>query len=111
MSKADKTSDIAFIEALAEVLRKNELTEVEVKREYGEDDVLNVRVARQLNAAPVAAAAAPVAVAAAPALAAARQKTPTRFHHRWSARCTLLLSRVRHPLSPLGIRSAKAKPC
>ncbi len=71
MSKADKTSDIAFIEALAEVLRKNELTEVEVKREYGEDDVLNVRVARQLNAAPVAAAAAPVAVAAAPALAAA----------------------------------------
>lgn len=70
MSKAEKNSDIAFIEALAEVLRKNELTEVEVKREYGEDDVLNVRVSRQMTAAPVAMAAAPMASAPAPVAAA-----------------------------------------
>ena len=70
MSKADKSSDIAFIEALAEVLRKNELSEVEVKREYGEDDVLNVRVARQM-AAPAPVAAAPVQMQAAPAPAQA----------------------------------------
>ena len=44
---ATRASDVAFIEALAELLRKNELSEVEVKREYGEHNWLNVRVARQ----------------------------------------------------------------
>ncbi len=38
---------MAFIQALAELLRENDLTELEVKREYGEDDSLNVRVSRQ----------------------------------------------------------------
>lgn len=54
MSKRPQESDIEFIKALAELLRDNDLTELEVKREYGEEDVLNVRVARQ--AAPVATA-------------------------------------------------------
>ena len=44
---ATRASDVAFIEALAELLRKNELSEVEVKREYGEHNWLNVHVARQ----------------------------------------------------------------
>ncbi len=62
-------SDVAFIKALAELLRENDLSELEVRREYGEDDSLDVRVARQ---ATVVAAAAPAPVqvqAAAPAAA------------------------------------------
>jgi len=56
---------------LAELLRENDLNELEVSREYGEDDSLNVRVARGgVVAAPVMAAA-PVAAAPAPVPAAA----------------------------------------
>ena len=62
--------DVAFIRALAELLRENDLTEVQVKRDYGEDDSLNVRVSRMNPQAPVAAAPAAVPVAAAPAAAA-----------------------------------------
>jgi acetyl-CoA carboxylase biotin carboxyl carrier protein len=45
---ADKThdQDVAFIQALAELLRENDLTELHVKREYGEMDAINVRVSR-----------------------------------------------------------------
>lgn len=79
MSKHSPDADVAFISALAELLNKNELTELSVKREYGEDDSLEVRVVKQANvvtvAAPVAAApvyaAAPVAAGAASAPAAA----------------------------------------
>jgi acetyl-CoA carboxylase biotin carboxyl carrier protein len=77
MSKHPQDVDVAFIEALAELLNRNGLSELSVKREYGEDDSLEVRVMRQLApvaAAPVAAppvmvahAAAPAPVAAAPA--------------------------------------------
>lgn len=73
MTKNTRDADIAFIQALAEVLRENDLTEVKVKRAYGEDDSLDVRVSRQhpqqivtqVAAATVAAApttAKPVAV-------------------------------------------------
>lgn len=74
MSKQSSDADVAFISALAELLNKNELTEISVKREYGEADSLNVRVVKQstvvqmAQAAPVqyaAAAAAPAAAAAA----------------------------------------------
>ncbi|MEP6067053.1 MAG: acetyl-CoA carboxylase biotin carboxyl carrier protein [Paracoccaceae bacterium] len=71
---SDKTheADVAFIQALAELLRENDLTELQVKREYSEDDSLNVRVSRHMNAVavpqPAAFATAPVA---APAYAAA----------------------------------------
>jgi acetyl-CoA carboxylase biotin carboxyl carrier protein len=71
-------SDVAFIQALAELLRENDLTEIEVSREYGENDALNVRVARQFPAAP-AAAAAPITVAApgpAPAPSGSGAATP-----------------------------------
>jgi acetyl-CoA carboxylase biotin carboxyl carrier protein len=63
-------SDVAFIKALAELLRENDLTELQVKRDYAEDDSLNVRVSRQMMAAPVAA------VAAAPAAAAPSASAP-----------------------------------
>ncbi|WP_170468101.1 MULTISPECIES: acetyl-CoA carboxylase biotin carboxyl carrier protein [Ruegeria] len=78
MTDTKHEADVAFIKALAELLRENDLTELQVKREYGEEDSLNVRVSRatQAVAAPVqvavpAAAAAPVAAAPAPAAAPA----------------------------------------
>jgi len=76
---ANKThdGDVAFIKALAELLEANDLTEVEVMREYGDNDSLNVRVSRQTAAAPapVYHAAAPVA-APAPAAPAAVAPAP-----------------------------------
>ncbi len=75
MTKHNHEADVAFIQALAELLNKNELTELAVKREYAEDDSLEVRVVKQstvVQAAPVAmvaplAAPAPVAATAAAA--------------------------------------------
>ncbi len=76
MSKQSSDADVAFISALAELLNKNDLTELSVKREYGEDDSLEVRVVKQSNIVQMAAAPAvqyaPAPVAgAAPAPAAA----------------------------------------
>ena len=78
MTQKTHDADVQFISALAELLRENDLTELQVKREYGEDDSLNVRVSRQQNqvvtqvtaAAPVTAAPAAAAPAAASAAAA-----------------------------------------
>jgi acetyl-CoA carboxylase biotin carboxyl carrier protein len=67
MTQASQDADVAFIEALASILRANDLTEVEVKREYGENDSLTVRVSRALPAPVAAQVAMPVATAAAPA--------------------------------------------
>ncbi len=77
MSKNTHDSDVGFIKALAELLRENDLTEVEVLREYGEDDTLNVRVARQIHAAPVAAPPS-VAVTAQPLPLPKRPHPPPR---------------------------------
>lgn len=68
---AEKThdNDVAFIKALADVLRDNELTELHVKREYGENDWLNVKVAKQPAAAAQMVMQAPAAAASAPAAA------------------------------------------
>ena len=79
MSKHSSDADVAFISALAELLNKNELTEIAVKREYGEDDSLEVKVVKQANIvttaiaapAPAPAYAAPVALPAPTAAAAA----------------------------------------
>lgn len=74
MTKNRHDSDVDFIRSLAELLRENDLTELQVKREYGEDDTLNVRVSRATLAAapqlaaPVAVAAPVAAPAAAPAV-------------------------------------------
>lgn len=81
MSKDTHEADVAFIKALAELLRDNDLTELQVKRDYGEDDSLNVRVSRvQPQAAPApaqyAAPAAPMAAAPAAAPAPAAEAAP-----------------------------------
>ncbi|MDG1768502.1 MAG: acetyl-CoA carboxylase biotin carboxyl carrier protein [Yoonia sp.] len=70
--KTSHESDVSFIQSLAELLRENDLTELQVKRDYGENDSLNVRVSRQ---APTVVQAAPVAVATAPAPVAAAAAT------------------------------------
>ena len=54
MTNETHDADVAFIRALAELLRENDLTELQVKRDYGEDDSLNVRVSRQHPPAPPA---------------------------------------------------------
>ena len=72
-------ADVAFIKALAQLLNDNDLTELQVKRDYAENDSLNVRVSRKQEVvshvsapapAPAAAPAAPAAAAPAPAPAA-----------------------------------------
>ncbi|WP_425093217.1 acetyl-CoA carboxylase biotin carboxyl carrier protein [Tropicimonas sp. S265A] len=86
MSNKSHDDDVAFIKALAELLRANDLTELQVKRDYGEDDSLNVRVSRQTVAAPVqtaapapfAAPSAPVELATAPAATAAPASDPAQ---------------------------------
>ncbi len=80
MTKNTHDSDVAFIRALAELLNENDLTELQVKRDYAEDDSLNVRVSRkppqqvvaaqQMHAAPLPMASpAPAAMAAPDAVA------------------------------------------
>ena len=77
MSKQNPDADVAFISALAELLNKNELTELSVKREYGEDDSLEVRVVKQSNiVSMVAAAPAAMQYYAPPAAAAAATSNP-----------------------------------
>lgn len=73
--------DVAFIQALAELLNRNDLTELSVEREYGENDRLTISLSKgappviqTLAAAPAAIATAapqPVAPPAAPVTAAA----------------------------------------
>ncbi|MCU0816537.1 MAG: acetyl-CoA carboxylase biotin carboxyl carrier protein [Cypionkella sp.] len=87
MSKQTSDADVAFIAALAELLNKNDLTELSVKREYGEDDSLEVRVVKQSNVvtvaapAPVYAHAAPVAAAPAASAPAAATTTEDPAQH------------------------------
>ena len=74
-------SDVSFIRALAELLRENDLTELQVKRDYAENDSLNVRVSRQTQvinqvAVPAAAPVMSAAPAAAMAPAAAASSDP-----------------------------------
>jgi len=67
MPKNTHESDVAFIKALAELLNENELTELQVKRNYAENDTLNVRVSRRQEVVAQAMMPAP---AQAPAAAA-----------------------------------------
>ncbi|MCH8465806.1 MAG: acetyl-CoA carboxylase biotin carboxyl carrier protein [Roseinatronobacter sp.] len=71
MTQSRNDADVAFIKALAELLNDNDLSELSVKRDYGENDSLNVKVSK-LSAQTVVqhVAAAPVAAAPAPASAA-----------------------------------------
>ena len=47
MSKKKEDEEIAFIKALAQVLQDNDLAEIEIERSHGEDNILNVRLARK----------------------------------------------------------------
>lgn len=70
-NKTSHDSDVSFVRALAELLRANDLTELQVKRDYGENDSLNVRVSRQTQIVQQMAVAAPAPhAAAAPAQSA-----------------------------------------
>ena len=71
MTEKTRDEDVAFIKALAELLNANDLTELQVKREYGEDDSLNVRVSRKPPQQVIAGPVQMVAPAPAPALAPA----------------------------------------
>tara|TARA_B110000977_G_scaffold197190_1_gene279119 strand:+ start:889 stop:1383 length:495 start_codon:yes stop_codon:yes gene_type:complete len=81
MTKNTHDSDVAFIRALAELLNENDLTELQVKRDYAEDDSLNVRVSRkppqQIMAPQTVQAAAPALTAAAPVAAPVAGAAPT----------------------------------
>ncbi len=78
MTKKSQEADVAFIQALAELLNANDLTELQVKREYSENDALNVRVSKIApQAAPAQFVAAP-ATAAAPAAAPASPAIPSQ---------------------------------
>ena len=46
MTKKNQDQDVEFIQSLAKLLNQNELTELEVSREYGETDKINVRVSK-----------------------------------------------------------------
>lgn len=80
MTKRSHEDDVEFIKALAELLSENELSELQVKRDYEGEGSLNVRVSKyspaaapvavQVPATPAAPAAAPAAPQAAPAAAA-----------------------------------------
>ena len=76
MSKRPQESDIEFIKALAELLRANDLTEIEVNRDYGDDGALTVRVARQVAAVVTQPAPAPIHVTAGPTPAAPAAAAP-----------------------------------
>lgn len=71
MSKNSPDADVAFISALAELLNKNDLTELSVKREYGERDSLDVKVVKKAPVVHVAAPAVAAPLAYAPAAPAA----------------------------------------
>ncbi|VAW01784.1 Biotin carboxyl carrier protein of acetyl-CoA carboxylase [hydrothermal vent metagenome] len=77
MPNKNHKDDVAFVKALAEVLNDNDLTELQVKRAYGADDSLNVRVSRKQEVVQMAAMAAPAAVAPAVAQAAIPAATET----------------------------------
>jgi len=88
MPKKSHDDDVDFIRALAELLNENELTELQVKRDYGENDSLNVRVSRRqevttqvITQTPAAAQAAPAAAPAAPGAPAPAEATEDPAHH------------------------------
>ncbi|MEM7422356.1 MAG: acetyl-CoA carboxylase biotin carboxyl carrier protein [Pseudomonadota bacterium] len=74
MSK-NPEQDIAFIEALAQLMQNSDLSEIEVEREYGEDNELKVRLSRNPVSVP-APVVQHVAAAALPPSAPVPEQTP-----------------------------------
>ena len=72
MTKKNNDDDVIFIQALATVLRNNDLTELQVERQDGDDRSLNIHLSRAIPVpTAVAPVAAPGAITAAPAAAIA----------------------------------------
>jgi acetyl-CoA carboxylase biotin carboxyl carrier protein len=79
MTKKPLEEDVEFIKALAEVLRSHDLAEIEVNREYGEEDSLTIRIARHAAGQPAPVPLPPPAqapVGPAPAVLAAPSPLP-----------------------------------
>ncbi len=78
MTQNTHDNDVAFIEALAELLNRNELTELSVTREYADQDSLKVRVVKQPLGATITTTAPMMAMAApaAPAMAGTASAAP-----------------------------------
>lgn len=68
MTNRSHEADVEFIRALAELLSENDLSELQVKRDYPEEGSLNVRVSRVSSV--TATVTVPAAPAPAPAVAA-----------------------------------------
>lgn len=79
MSDTPHQRDVAYIQALAELLNKNDLAELSVKREFGENDSLNVRVSKYAPQTAAVHYAAPMAPAPAAAPAAPAPHPPSAF--------------------------------
>ena len=75
MTQSRNDADVAFIKALAELLNENDLSELSVKRDYGENDSLNVKVSKQMAQAVVQQTA-PAYAPPAPASAAPKTDLP-----------------------------------
>ena len=73
MAKQNTSGDVEFIKALATLLDEKDLTEIQVKRNYGDDDSMNVRVSRtkQIVQTAVQVAAPASTTPAAPAVSPA----------------------------------------
>lgn len=81
MSKQSTDADVKFIQALAELLNANELTELSVKRNFGVDDSLDIRVVKQANivtSSMITTQPAPVGVAVTPAATEGTSSDPAQ---------------------------------
>ena len=77
MTKKNNDDDVIFIQALATVLRDNDLTELQVERQDGDDRSLNIHLSRAVHVPPAAV----VAQASNPAR---QRRIP--FAERWEPR-------------------------
>ena len=81
MSKQSTDADVKFIQALAELLNANELTELSVKRNFGVDNSLDIRVVKQANivtSSMITTQPAPVGVAVTPATTEGASSDPAQ---------------------------------
>ena len=77
MTNKSHEADVEFIRALAELLSENDLSELQVKRDYPDDGSLNVRVSRINSVAASVSVPAPAPVAAAAPTPAAEPQVST----------------------------------
>ena len=76
MATRSHEDDVEFIKALAELLSENDLSELQVKRDYPDEGSLNVRVSRISAVAPPVAVQMPAAAPFAAPAAAVAQAAP-----------------------------------